>query len=239
MSLDPKSLEFELDKLEEIEKATVRLVTQAICDFRNEAQEIFHNESDLAGDMGEDITREAMDNLGVSRIPIRLFGKVDYKRARYVFFPDFSIKQALFVDSKAEKITGKATATLQTSQISMRIRQVRHGEKIDELGKLPTVIESNGEYYLTSTVFVKYHYEALVDGKNRLINIIIASLPNGMLQDRYNPNEKDTIWLAGRDAPTLGEEFRVRLSFERLKRKKNWRVQCVTLHPTESYQWDN
>ncbi|MCY4282560.1 MAG: SfiI family type II restriction endonuclease [Gammaproteobacteria bacterium] len=35
------------------------------------------------------------------------------------------------------------------------------------------------------------------------------------------------MWLAGRNAPTLGEDFRVRVSFSRLKYKAAWRVQTL------------
>lgn len=58
----------------------------------------------------------------MARIDQRLFGKMDYKRACYLFHPNYAIKQALFVDSKAEKIEGRNTATLQTSQLSMVVR---------------------------------------------------------------------------------------------------------------------
>ena len=64
-----------------------------------------------------------MDRMGTSVIPVRLFGKIDYKRARYVFHPEHSIRQALFVDSKAEKTEGARTITIQTAQTSMRIKQ--------------------------------------------------------------------------------------------------------------------
>ena len=39
----------------------------------------------------------------------------------------------------------------------------------------------------------------------------------------------DSVWLAGRNAPTLGEDFRVRLSYERLREKASWRVQEIPL----------
>ena len=42
-------------------------------------------------------------------------------------------------------------------------------------------------------------------------------------------NADDTIWLVGRDAPTLGEDFRVRLNYRRLSEKADWRVQEVSL----------
>lgn len=66
------------------------------------------------------------------------------------------------------------------------------------------------------------------EGTGHLLDeVTLAAVPNGKLQDRYNPNVDDNIWLAGRNAPTLGEDFRVRLSFERLKLRKGWRVQRI------------
>ena len=232
MLLRPEDLSQDLDRLEEIEKATLRLVVQAIYNYRTTAFEIFYEESDLVADIGEDITREALDRLGMSRIDQRLFGKVDYKRACYLFHPDYAIKQALFVDSKAEKVSGQNTATLQTSQLSMTVRQIRSGQKIEVPGKMPPIVRLKDESYLTTTIFVKYNYEEN-HNTNILKSITVAALPNGMLQDRYNPCAEDGIWLAGRDAPSLGEEFRVRLSFPLLKKKASWRVQRIPMSPDE------
>ena len=95
MLINPQELQQNLDRLEEIEKASLRLVTQAIYEYRDAAGEIFREEGDLVADIGEDVTREALDRLGMSKIDQRLFGKVDYKRARYLFHPDYAIKQAL------------------------------------------------------------------------------------------------------------------------------------------------
>jgi hypothetical protein len=236
MLIKPQELNQNLDRLEEIEKVSLRLVTQAIRDYRTTAQEIFCEESDLVADIGEDITREALERLGMPRIDQRLFGKVDYKRACYLFHPDYTLKQALFVDSKAEKVSGQGTATLQTSQLSMMVKQVRFGRDIEVPGKLPAILSLKGESYLTTTLFVKYNYQEQ-DGGNVLKSVTVAAVPNGMLQDRYNPNTQDTIWIAGRNAPTLGEEFRVRLSFHRLKEKANWRVQKIPMPPDE-FSWD-
>lgn len=236
MLIDPHSLEHDLVRLEDIEKASLRLVVQAVFDFRDTASEIFRLESDLVADIGEDITREALDRLGVSRIDQRLFGKIDYKRARYLFHPDFAIKQALFVDSKAEKMDGRGTATLQTSQLSMEVRQVRANQVMNVAGKLPTVIEIGANSFLTTTIFVKYNYE-MFETTNLLRCITIAALPNGMLQNQYNPTPEDTIFLAGRNAPTLGEEFRVRLNFQRLENKAAWRVQRILPAP-EGFTWN-
>jgi len=239
MLIDPNTLRTAPDRIEEIEKATVRLVTQAVFDFRTEAAEIFSQEKDLAGDIGEDLTREALDRMGVSRIPIRLFGKIDYKRARYVFHPEYSVKQALFVDSKAEKISGESTATIQTAQTSMRIRHIRDRRTTDEPGTLPVIVEREGENLLTTTIFVKYNYSEEKAGGNRLHSITIACIPNGLLQDQYNPTAEDTIWRTGRNAPSRGEPFRARLMFSALKAKANWRVQKILLHPQESFTWEN
>ena len=236
MLLQPADLTHELDRLEEIERATLCLVVQAIYDYRIAALDIFRGESDLVADIGEDVTREALDRLGMPRIDQRLFGKVDYKRACYLFHPDYAIKQALFVDSKAEKASGHGTATLQISQLSMTVRQRRSGAEVDVPGKLPTVLTLKGESYLTTIVLVKYNYDD--DKGNILKSIIVAAVPNGMLQERYNPDVHDTIWIAGRNAPSLGEEFRVRLSFSRLKAKASWRVQTISLLPDE-FHWES
>lgn len=226
MLIDPESLADDLDRLEAIEKTTLRLVTQAVFDYRQQAQFIFANETDKVADIAEDITREALDRMGVSRIDQRLFGKVDYKRAKYLFLPDFAIRQALFVDSKAENVSGNGTATLQITQLSMRVQQIRNGQIVDEQGRLPKIIPIGESSFLTTTVFVKYNYTELEPDKTKsLHSITIAALPNGLLQDRYNPSPTDTIFIAGRNAPTLGEEFRTRLSFNLLRQKSAWRVQ--------------
>lgn len=152
-----------------------------------------------------------------------------------MFHPDYAVKQALFVDSKAEKIEGQRTATLQTSQFSLIVRQIRAGQKVDVPGKLPAVLTLRGELYLTTTLFVKYNY-AEDDRGNVLKSVTVAALPNGMLQEQYNPSVTDTIWLAGRNAPTLGEEFRVRLSFQKLREKTAWRVQDIPVS-SEPFIW--
>ncbi len=236
MLIDPWELRNNPDRLEEIEKASLRLVAQGLFDYRKESVAVFREETDWVADIGEDITREALDKIGMSKIDQRLFGKIDYKRARYLFHPDFAVKQALFVDSKAENISGRNTATLQTSQFSMHVRQFRAGKEIAVPGKLPPVLDLKAEKFISTTIFVKYNYDE-IDGKNELMSMTIAALPNGFLQDRYNPSASDGIWLAGRNAPTRGEEFRVRLSFSRLKEKSRWRVQNIDAGESQ-FTWD-
>ena len=240
MTLDPIELPANLDVLESIEKATLRLVVQAIYSFAGDAADIFRNERDDVQDIAEDITREAMDRIGTSVIPVRLFGTIDYKRARYLFSSDFSLRQALFVDSKAEKVEGARTVTIQTSQTSMRIRQIRASAEVDEAGEVPTVYnDRDGVAYLTTTVFVKYNYEEIAERENQLESISVTCLPNGMLQDRYNPDAQTTFWMAGRNAPTRGEGFRVRIGLPQLKNLANWRVQNIQVEPTVAFAWDD
>lgn len=237
MFVNPRTLQDDLDTLEEIEKASARLVTQAVMDFRETAGDLFANERDLPQDFGEDITREALDEMGVSRIRQRLYGKIDYKRARYVFHPDYAVRQALFVDSKAEKTSGAATATLQTAQTSLRIRHMRSGLPVDEPGTLPPVLDIENGPFLTTTIFVKYNYRNAGDSPaHRLDSITIAAVPHAYLQKRYNPSAADTIWRTGRNAPSRGESFRVRLVFDLLAGKTRWRVQHAPATPAD-FTW--
>ena len=67
MFLDPNSLQHDIVKIEATEKASTRFVAQALDLFRAEASEIFSDADDLQADIGEDITSEALDSLGMSR----------------------------------------------------------------------------------------------------------------------------------------------------------------------------
>ncbi len=242
MSIDPKNLATHPDRvaiIENIEKASTRMVCQAVLDFAEVAKKQFALAKDLAGTVAEDVTRDAMDSMGMSRIPTaRLIGKIDYKRATYYFDPSYSIRQALLVDSKAEK--GEVgNMTIQIAQTSLRVRMVLRGVEIDEPGQVDSVLAVDEGSYLATTIFVKYAYEVLADGNNRLNDIYVVSLPNGMLQDLYNPNAADGVWMVGRNAPTLGEVLRVRVSFARLKAKKNWRVQKIAVQPAIQFAWED
>jgi len=88
-------------------------------------------------------------------------------------------------------------------------------------------IYKGGNRFYVVTIIAKYIYEKISSGGLRLCSIMTACIPNGKLQDRYNPSAQDGIWLAGRNAPTLGEDFRVRLSFEKLENKASWRVNRI------------
>lgn len=236
MFLDPSTLASEPKLIEDIEKASTRFVAQALDLFSAEAISIFSAATDLQADVGEDITAEALDSLGMSRMAQRVFGRMDYKRARYIFEPGYAVRQVLLVDSKAEK--AGSVARVQTSQTSMRIRQRRGGRDVDVPGSIPTVAIMNQVPFLTTTIFVKYAY-GRTEGRNVLQKIMVACCPNGLLQEYYNPTATDTIWVGGPNSPARGEAFRTRLSFERLKRKRAWRVQSISIQPEAPFEWDD
>lgn len=225
------------NQIEAIEKLTLRWIFQAVMDFGPEAFEIFLRSPDDVKDVAEDITRELLDRLPGYNIQQRIFGTVDYKKARYVILPDQMVRQALFIDSKAEK--ENRTATIQMSQTSMRVRHIRAGILTDETGRLPAISIYPSHEFLTTTAFLHFRYED-VDNIHLLKEVTIFGLPNGILQEKYNSTAEDSIWLAGRNAPTLGEDFRVRVSFARLKAKANWRVQRVSYREsTVEGNWDD
>ena len=201
------------------------MVVQAVSDYFPVARTIFREETDKPQDIAEDVTREAIDAMGLPSLKDRLYGKVDVKKAIYVFLPN-ARPVALMLDAKAEKPNGNRTATIQMSQTSMRVRMERGGSVLDEPGHLPFEIERGNRSFHVATIIAKYVYEELEVG-HHLQRAIVACIPNGLLQDTYNPSADDTIWLAGRDAPTLGEDFRVRLSYSRLRSKADWRVQEI------------
>ena len=215
------------DALERLEQTAMAMVVQALTDYRQQAVTIFREESDLPQDIAEDITREALELMGVSGWNERLYGKVDFKKAVYVFLPSAQ-PVALMLDSKAEKPNGDRTATIQMSQTSMRVRMRRSGIEMDEPGGLEQVISRGGRSLYVVTIIAKYVYDETATGQE-LRRLIVSCIPNGLLQERYNPNSSAAIWLAGRNAPTRGEDFRVRLSYLRLAEKAPWRVEEIVL----------
>ena len=213
------------DEMERLEETATSVVVQALSDYQHQAVTIFNEETDLPQDIAEDVTREAIESMGISGMNERLYGKVDLKKAIYVFLPA-AYPVALMLDSKAEKSDGNRSATIQMSQTSMRVRMRRSGRIVDEPGRLGrTIIRGNRELHVV-TIVAKYIYEESKDSRS-LARIVVACIPNGALQNRYNPDAGDGIWLAGRDAQSLGEDFRVRVSYARLRAKAGWRVQEI------------
>lgn len=112
---EPDSLS--LDEIEDIEKVSLRALFTAARDFGFDAWDVFNQSNDDPKDVAEDVTREMLDRFGGFGLSQRIFGNVDYRKTRYVVLPSYSLRQALFVDSKAEKAS--STATLQMSQLSI------------------------------------------------------------------------------------------------------------------------
>ena len=217
----------DLDELERLEEVTLSMVVQAITDYKDKAAAIFKEETDKAQDIAEDVTREALDEMHLPKINLRLYGKVDVKKAIYVFLPK-AIPVALMLDAKVEK-SDETTATIQMSQTSMCVRMNRAGKIMNEQGMLETTISRDGKTLQTVTIIAKYLYADHASGHD-LAKIIVACIPNGQLQERYNPDVDRTIWRAGRNAPTLGEDFRVRVKFKALKKLAGWRVHEIAVH---------
>ena len=209
--------------IEVLEQTAFATVVQALRDYATQAETIFREETDRSQDIAEDLTREAIEEMGLSKIRERLYGNVDYKKAIYVFLPN-PHRVALMVDSKAEKSDDDRTVTIQMSQTSMAVKMVRAGTEVDEPGGLPREIYRDGLSYHVVTVIVKYSYVDNSDHR-KLLKIIAACIPNGKLQSSYNPDAKNNaFWRAGRNAPTLGEDFRVRVRFDALTERTSWRV---------------
>ena len=142
-----------LDELEVLERTTFEMVVQAITDYLRESILVFREEQDLPSDIAQDVMREAIEEMGLSGIRERLYGKVDYKKAIYVFLPHPQ-PVALMLDAKAEK--GNSSATIQMSQTSMHIRYVdKSGETVDERGKLSSTIIRNNLELKVVTIITK------------------------------------------------------------------------------------
>lgn len=145
------------NQIEDVEKLTTRWLYQATFDFGMEAHEIFLKSPDEVKDIAEDITREVLDRLSGYNVQQRIFGTVDYKKARYIVLPERMVRQALFVDSKAEK--DNRTATIQMSQTSLRVRQIRANRMVDEAGLLSPISTYDSKQYLTTTALLHFMYE--------------------------------------------------------------------------------
>lgn len=214
-----------LDEIEMIEKQTLRWVTQAILDYAPDVYLEFSGSPDDADGVAEDVTQESMNRLpGFTLDRRRLYGTVDYRKARYVIFPDLITKQALFLDSKAEK--SASSGRIQINQSSIRVVFTRpDGTVVDVPGGLGTEITlADGSEYLTTTVFAHYHYR---EPPRTVKQIKIAALPNGRLEGRYIVSAADHIWNVGPDSPQRGEAQRARINFAKLKSKASWRVQTI------------
>ena len=146
----------------------------------------------------------------------------------------------MFAASEAERVEGAHRYDPDVSNVNAyspnQATAARH-----VLGDMDNIAVVRDTEYLTTTIFVKYNYsEPGTDvSPNRLVSVSCLCLPNGLLQHRDNPNANDTIWLVGRNAPSRGEAFRVRINLAALKNKPNWRVQAIAADPVQPLVWDD
>lgn len=124
-------------EIEDIEKMSMRITTQALLNFAANAWDEFRNSPDDADGVAEDVTQEALTDLSGFPIRQRLYGTVDYRQARYIFLPEYQLRQALFVDSKAEK--SASSGRIQIGQSSLRVLFTRgDGTVVDTQGGFVT-----------------------------------------------------------------------------------------------------
>lgn len=217
-----------LDRIERIEHTVMELVVRALADYFDRAVDSFQYGSDKPEDIAEDVMRDAVEEMGVSKIHHRLGGKVDFKKALYAFLPE-PCPVALMLDAKAEDDKERAgdieSVNIQLSQTSMTVLRPREpgsASDIAERGKLGMYVDIEGKELLTVTIIAKYIYATLGENIKALTDIKVACIPNGMLQSRYNPTPCDTIWRAGKGG------LNVRVSYGKLQSKAAWRVREIT-----------
>lgn len=155
------------DLVEQIEKATLRTVFHALADSLDEASSAFAKCQGVDPDvLAEELLRAALDRVGMPFNYAALPGRVDYKKARWFFHPDFAVRQALMVDAKAEKT--ELNFSIQSGQTSMRVRfcsektkkAVKDSDGKFYRGKLPWVIGEHADpsALLTTTIVAKFMY---------------------------------------------------------------------------------
>ena len=78
----------------------------------------------------------------------------------------------------------------------MRVRYHGRGRPVDEEALLKRTIEQGGRLLQVVSIIAKYVYADRANGGYDPQRIIVACIPNGALQLRYNPDPGDTIWRA-------------------------------------------
>jgi hypothetical protein len=149
------------DEIESLERVSLRLVVQALVTFGRAAWDEFRLSPDKEQGIAEDVLRDALDELPGFVRRERIFGTVDYRKARWLPSPFGLVPQALYVDAKASKEDYRAN--LQLSQVSMRPHFVSRAS-----GKVvayePGLLKSHKFHLrsgvvrdaLTTTIFVQF-----------------------------------------------------------------------------------
>jgi hypothetical protein len=233
------------EQIEQLEKATVRTAVQAVQEYSKEAKHIFDNTYAPSDNevivLAEDITQYALEVAECYPINKRYAGFIDYKRVRWMPTPFGLIPQALLVDAKAS--TESNRDTLQRSQLPMDAEFISNG-KVHHMqaGVSPHLdIDAHGAQTLRAVAtseFVHFFYEKLNRKKppfRKLKSIFLLALPHANLKHIYNPDPKTTFFGQGKHSPSLKEEPRIRVYFNRLREMQPWRLQELSYEDGSSY----
>lgn len=233
-------------QIEQLEKATLRVIVQALQEYSWEAKQIFdsteaESETEVIV-LAEDILQYALEVAELYPINKRYAGFIDYKRVRWFPTPFGLIPQALLVDAKAS--TENNRDTLQRSQLPMDAEFQDSSGKVHTLsaGVLPHLdIAFDGGVTLgaiSTSILVHFYYEnkALRPGSFRdLKSIFVLALPHARLKPKYNPNPLQTFFGQGKHSPARGEAARIRVYFNRFREMCPWRFQNLSYGAPDAY----
>lgn len=224
------------EQIEQIEKATLRTVVQALQEYSREAKQLFDTTYAPSDNevivLAEDILQYALEVAECYPINRRFAGFIDYKRVRWLPTHFGLFPQTLLVDAKAS--TENNRDTLQQSQLPMDADFMNTAGKVHRLEAgvpphLRIVCECGDELLALSTsVFVHFFYDKIsqADGKYRdLRSIFVLGLPHARLKSKYNPSPDVTFFGQGKHSPARGEVPRIRVYFSRLRQMCPWRLQ--------------
>ncbi len=232
------------DQVEEIERATLRTVVQAVQQYSAEARHIFENTSAPSDAeivvLAEDLVQYSLEVAELFPINLRFAGFIDYKRVRWLPMPFGLIPQAFLVDAKAS--TENNRETLQQSQLPMDADFESRGKAVHLAAGVPPhlVIKTatgGALHAITTSVFVHFHYTAAAGGPpyRTLHGIYCLAMPHSRLKGKYNPSSATTFFGQGKHSPARGEEPRIRIYFSRLVEMCRWRLQVLEFLPDEAY----
>jgi hypothetical protein len=244
------------DQHELVEKQTLRTLVQAMQDYSKEGRQLFEytpatSETEVIV-LAEDIVQYALEVAECYPINRRFAGFIDYKRVRWLPTPFGLLPQALLVDAKAS--TENNRSSLQRSQLPMDadFRAKMGGSEVEiHLAAgfdphLPVAADAAGELAaVTTTALIHFHHRALSKEGPRfreLLSIFIMLVPHARLKPKYNPSAANTFFGRGKDAPTLGEDPRIRIYFSRLRQACPWRLQELRYADAAGYTmpvWQN
>jgi hypothetical protein len=239
-------LALSLAEIEQLEKATLRVIVQALQEYSWEAKQIFDktaadSETEVIV-LAEDILQYALEVAELYPINKRYAGFIDYKRVRWFPTPFGLIPQALLVDAKAS--TENNRDTLQRSQLPMdaEFRDAKGKAHTLSAGVLPHLeIVFDGDVVLgaiSTSILVHFYYvnKSSEPGTHRdLKSIFVLALPHARLKSKYNPSPDHTFFGQGKHSPARGEAARIRVYFSRFREMCPWRFQQLSFSSPSGY----